>query len=413
MGRLLQINPVLRTNTSTGRIVQEIGEVAMAHGWESYVTYSAGRDGNISCRSQKVPVGGKVDVAFHGLQTRLFDAHGLGSAVATRRLVRQIDRLAPDVIHLHNLHGYFLNYKILFDYLARCGAPVVWTVHDCWLYTGHCYYYSAVGCDRWQSHCRVCPQRRRFPASWFIDRSFRNFEDKRAAFTAMPYDRLTIVPVSEWLRGEMARSFMGGYHYEVIPNGIDTDVFRPHDEAACRAVRAKYALGDRSVLLAVASIWSPEKGLDDLVRMAGLLRPDEVLVVVGADRRTAAKLPPQAVPVARTADVGELSALYATATALVNPTWQDNYPTVNMESIASGTPVVTYRTGGSVEAVTEGTGYVVPQGDVAGMLAQVRHIAAAGPDAFRDACRQHALAHFRKQDRYETYIRLYESIADR
>ena len=413
MGRLLQINPVLRTNTSTGRIVQEIGEVAMAHGWESYVAYSAGRDGDIACRSQKIPVGGKADVAFHGLLTRLCDAHGLGSAAATRRLVREIERLAPDVIHLHNLHGYFLNYKILFEYLARCNTPVVWTVHDCWLYTGHCYYYSAVGCDRWQSHCHTCPQRRRFPASWFIDRSRRNFEDKRAAFTAMPADRLTIVPVSEWLWGEMARSFMGGYRYEVIPNGIDTEAFCPRDEAARRAVRDKYALGDRCVILAVASIWSPEKGLDDLIRMANMLRPDEVLVVVGADRKTAAKLPSQAVPVARTANVAELSELYATAAALVNPTWQDNYPTVNMEAIASGTPVVTYRTGGSVEAVTDGTGYVVPQGDVAGMLEQVRRIAAAGPGAFSDTCRQYALAHFRKQDRYEAYIRLYESIAAR
>lgn len=410
MGRLLQINPVLRTSTSTGRIMQEIGDVAMAHGWESWVAYSYGRDGIKPCTSGLLPVGGKADVALHGLRTRLADAHGLGSAAATRRLVADIRRLQPDVIHLHNIHGYFLNYGILFDYLSRSGIPVVWTIHDCWMYTGHCFYYTAAGCDRWKTHCHDCPQRGAFPASWLADRSARNFDDKRHAFTSMPHDRLTIVPVSEWIRREMADSFMKDYPFRVIPNGIDTDVFRPRDD---KQVRERYNLEDKKILLAVASIWTREKGLEDLKKVASMLQPGEVLVLVGALREAAGTLPAGVVTVERTENPEELAALYAAASVLLNPTWQDNYPTVNMEAVASGTPVVTYRTGGSPEALTPETGAVVAPGDVSGMLAEARRFAGAGRDACREACRARALACFRKQDRYEEYIHLYENITAR
>ena len=143
-------------------------------------------------------------MALHAVATRLFDAHGLASEWATKRFIKAVRKLDPDIIHIHNIHGYFLNYKLLFKYLKECGKPVVWTVHDCWLYTGHCYYYSSVGCDKWKTHCENCPQKRAFPASWLLDRSFRNFEDKRAAFTSLG-DRLTIVTVSEWIREEMRK----------------------------------------------------------------------------------------------------------------------------------------------------------------------------------------------------------------
>ncbi|MCS2261970.1 glycosyltransferase [Bacteroides thetaiotaomicron] len=185
MKKLLQINPVLRTNTSTGRIMQEIGELAIQNGWESYIAYSYGRDGVKPCRSKQIPVGNKWDVALHGVVTRLFDAHGLMSQVATQKLVDQIQKIKPDVIHIHNIHGYFLNYQILFDFLSQNDIPVIWTVHDCWLYTGHCYYYTFIGCNKWQTGCGHCPQQRKFPASWLTDRSRQNFIDKRKP--SLPY----------------------------------------------------------------------------------------------------------------------------------------------------------------------------------------------------------------------------------
>ncbi len=410
MKKLLQINPVLRVSTSTGRIMQEIGELAMRNGWESYIAYSRGRDGIKSCTSKLVPVGNKWSVAWHGVKTRLLDAHGLASSKATRQFIKRIEQIKPDVIHIHNIHGYFLNYRILFDYLSKCDIPVVWTVHDCWLYTGHCYYYSYIQCNRWQTGCHDCPQRREFPASLWHDRSEKNYEDKRKAFTSMPKDRLIIVPVSEWIKSEMQQSFFRGYDFRVIHNGINTEVFRVYDS---QETRKKYGLGNKHVLLGVASIWSKEKGLDDFIQMAKLLHEDEVIVLVGIKPEEKKKLPAGIVGIARTENIRQLAALYATADAFINPTWQDNYPTVNMEAIACGTPVVTYRTGGSVEAVTEETGFVVEQGDVRGLLEAARRVEQQGKAYYQNQCREYALAHFKKEDRYADYIRLYDELTMR
>lgn len=405
--RLLQINPVIRINTSTGRIMQEIGELAIENGWESYIAYSYGRDGVKPCRSQLVPVGCKVDVAMHGLATRCFDRHGLASSRATRAFVRRIEEIAPDVVHIHNIHGYFLNYRILFDYLSRSGIPVVWTVHDCWLYTGHCFYYSYAGCDRWQHGCGECPQRREFPASWLIDRSAANFEDKRKAFMSVPRDRMVVVPVSHWMKGEMEKSFFAGSDFRVIHNGINTEVFRVFDDDS---IKREYNINAKHILLGVASVWSREKGLDDFIRLAGMLDRDELIVLVGVSEDICRRLPHNVLGIRRTSNIEQLARLYSAATAFVNLTWQDNYPTVNLEAIACGTPVVTYRTGGSVEAVTEKTGYVVEQGNLDEVMRAVRCIEDNGKAFYSEACRKYALENFKKEDRYADYIALYENI---
>ena len=387
--------------------MQEIGDLAMAHGWESYIAYSRGRDGVPECTSQLMPVGSRLSVAWHGLMTRLMDRHGLASSQATREFIREVDALRPDVIHIHNLHGYFLNYRLLFDYLSHQEVPVIWTVHDCWLYTGHCYHYAFAGCSGWQTGCGHCPQQREFPASWIVDRSHRNYIDKQRAFTSLPRERFMLIPVSHWMEGEMRHSFLKDCCMRVIHNGIDTETFSPQQGSE---ILDQYGLRGKQVLLGVASIWSREKGLEDFIRMADMLREDERIVLVGIDEKTARKLPPKVIPIRRTANVHQLAQLYSAATAFVNPTWQDNYPTVNLEAISCGTPVVTYRTGGSPESITDATGIVVPQGNIGDMLAAVRQIEARGKAAFATPCRDYALAHFRKEDRYMDYIRLYDEV---
>ena len=400
MKKLLQINPVIKENTSTGKIMRTLGELAQAAGWESYVAYSRARDGVPPHSSRLVPVGNKADLLLHLVATRLFDAHGLASRLATRRFVARLRELNPDVIHIHNIHGYFLNYKILSRALAQMGKPVVWTVHDCWLYTGHCYHYASAGCERWKTGCHHCPQKKAFPASWLLDRSRRNWEDKKKAFCSIP--GLTLVTVSRWMKGEIARSFLGGVRCEVIHNGIDVDTFRPSPSA-------ETALAYGTYYLAVASIWLPEKGLQDLEKLSSVLDADERLVVVGK-RPSGHRFPRNVVCLERTADAAALAVLYTEAVALVNPTWQDNYPTVNMEAIACGTPVVTYRTGGSPESITPQTGRVVEQGDVEGLAEALHAIRRQGKEHFSEACRSYALAHFRAQDRFNDYIQLYESL---
>lgn len=410
MKTLLQINPVLRVNTSTGRIMQEIGELAMQHGWRSCIAYSKGRDGIMSCQSEVIPVGNKWSTIWHGLETRLFDRHGLASNEATRLFVKQIQELKPDVIHIHNIHGYFLNYQILFDFLAQSNIPVIWTVHDCWLYTGHCYYYSYAGCNKWQTGCGHCPQKREFPASWLIDRSHQNYEDKKQAFTSLPLDQLTIVPVSEWIREEMQYSFFRNNQFHVIHNGINTNIFNIYNP---EQVKQKYGLNGKHILLGVASIWSREKGFDDCIQMADLLHPDEMLVLVGVRPEQQKKLKKNMLGIPRTENIHQLAELYAAADAFINPTWQDNYPTVNLEAIACGTPVVTYRTGGSIEAITDQTGFIVPQGNVKEMLEAARLISQRGKAYYQQPCRTYALENFRKEDRYQDYLDLYDKLTER
>ena len=387
--------------------MQEIGQLAISKGWESYIAYSYGRDGIKPCDSKLVPVGNKADVAWHGLVTRLTDRHGLASEGATRAFIREIERIQPDIIHIHNIHGYFLNYRVLFDYLAKCDIPVVWTVHDCWLYTGHCYYYSYIGCNKWKSECVHCPQRKLFPSSWWADRSKQNFRDKKAAFTSLPKERFTIVPVSRWIKGEMLQSFLKEYDFRVIHNGIDTNVFTIYDSTE---VKRKYQLEGKRIILGVASIWCEEKGWNDFMRLAEQLDEHERLVLVGVDEKHQALLPKNVTGIRRTENIRQLAELYSAAEVFVNPTWQDNYPTVNLEAIACGTPVVTYRTGGSIEAVTEHTGLVVEQGDIDGLLKAIRTIEERGKAYYQQPCRAYALANFKKEDRYAEYLKLYDEL---
>lgn len=409
--KLLQINPVMRINTSTGRIMQEIGDIAMRNGWESYIAYSKGRDGiEKPCNSQKVPVGNKLDTIIHGLATRFFDRHGLASKAATKDFIKQIEEIKPDIIHIHNIHGYFLNYQVLFGYLAKVDIPVVWTVHDCWLYTGHCYYYSFAKCDKWMTGCGKCPQQRLFPTSWFVDRSAQNYIDKKNAFTSISQWRLVIVPVSEWIRGEMSRSFLKDCEYRVIHNGIDLNTFTIRDT---KAVKDKYGLNGKRIYLGLASIWSTEKGWDDFMEMSKLLNDDETIVLVGVEKAKIQDLPKNVIGITRTENIGQLAELYSAADVFVNPTWQDNYPTVNLEAISCGTPVVTYRTGGSVEAITEQTGVVVEQGDVNGLLNTARDVASRGKEYYQEPCREYALQNFKKENRYVDYLKLYDELVGR
>ncbi|MCR4859755.1 MAG: glycosyltransferase [Bacteroidales bacterium] len=409
MKKLLQINPVVREDTSTGKIMRELGELAQAAGWESFIAYSRARDGVPQHSSRLVPVGNRLDLLLHWLATRLFDAHGLASRRPTRQLIRQIQNIDPDIVHIHNVHGYFLNYPLLCRFLAERGKPVIWTVHDCWLFTGHCYHYSAAGCDRWQSGCHHCPQKKAFPKSWLRDASRQNYRTKSETIGQM--ENLTLVTVSDWMRREIGKSFLKGKPCRVIHNGIDLDVFRPRPGTD---VRDRYGIPEGPFALAVASIWLPEKGLPDLIRLASMPDMDIRLVLVG--RLTAeqkAMLPPRVISLPRTSDAKALAELYSEASVLVNPTWQDNYPTVNLEAIACGTPVITYCTGGSIESISRETGFVVQQGDIASLSSCIRHILKQGEETYRVPCRDYALQHFSRRDRFQDYIQLYEGFTTR
>lgn len=399
---LLQIN-VVANSGSTGRIAEGIGQMAIKAGWESYIAY--GRWANPS-QSELIKVGTKRDVYSHVLQTRLFDRHGLASKVATKKLIRQVGQIKPDVIHLHNVHGYYLNYPLLFSYLAETGIPVVWTLHDCWAFTGHCAYFSYVGCEKWKEQCGRCPNKKDYPASWGLDNSTDNYRLKKKFFTSMP--NLTLVPVSGWLDSLLPDSFLRNYVSRRIYNGIDTVAFRPVETSD--AVLERYGIPTTYFVLGVTNVWDQRKGLRDFIRLREILPDSYSIVLVGLSKQQISGLPQGMIGIRHTERMESLRELYSGALAFVNLTWEDNFPTTNLEALACGTPVITYRTGGSPEAVTLETGFVVSQGDLKEVVQAIGQIARKGKAVYTDVCRKRAIRYFDKEKRFEEYIGLYQSL---
>ncbi|MEA4839387.1 MAG: glycosyltransferase [Bacteroidales bacterium] len=398
---LFQINTSVNS-CSHGRIAEEIGKLAIEQGWESYIAYGRVKRPSVS---HTIKVGTNWDIRWHGLETRLFDRHGLASKKATKDLIVQIEKIQPNIIHLHNIHGYYLNIEILFDYLAKANIPIVWTLHDCWGLTGHCSNFDFIGCEKWKTQCYSCPQIREYPASYFIDRSTKNYFLKKKFFTSVK--NLSIIPVSNWLKNIVKFSFLAEYPIQVINNGIDTHLFTPMNG---NAMRQKLGLINSFVLLGVANVWGSRKGLDDFLQLSRELSNNCKIVLVGLSNKQLNKLPSNIIGIARTENVGQLAELYSIADLFINPTWEDNFPTSNLEALACGTPVLTYNTGGSIEAITPEIGFVVEQGDINGILNAVNIVKEKGKTYYSNACRERAVKFYNNEDRYQEYIDLYNKI---
>lgn len=374
----------------------------MASGWESYIAF--GRDEQPS-QSQKIRIGNDWTIRWHGLQTRLFDRHGLESRGPTKRLIKAIDKIKPDVVQLHNLHGSYINYPLLFAYFKATEMPVVWTFHDCWPITGHCVYFDYVGCEKWKTHCYACPQKHTHPSSYLFDRSRRNYTLKKSLFTSLP--NLTIVPVSSWLSGLIGSSYLQQVSKQLIHNGIDTSRFQPKETTS---FRKQHGLDDKFLILGVANGWTQRKGLNDFVKLSASLSNDCRIVLVGLTKKQVKGLPKTIITLLRTEHVEELADVYAACDVYVNPTYEDNFPTTNLEALACGTPVITYRTGGSPESIDEKTGFVVEKGDLTGLQEAIRCIQTKGKLVYKNACVERAISHYSKEDRYKEYMLLYETV---
>lgn len=398
---ILQINSVINSG-STGRIAEEIGIVAMKNGWKSYIAYA--RNERLS-KSEKIKIGNSIDITLHGLRTRFLDQHGFGSYKATKNFIEQIKNINPDIIHLHNIHGYYLNIELLFQYLSIAKKPIIWTLHDCWPFTGHCTHFSLIGCNKWEIHCEKCPQIRSYPASFFIDNSYKNFERKHELFTSVK--NMTIVPVSNWLAEIVKKSFLKEYPIRVIHNGIDTTIFNPHNNSK---IREKYKVEKKFIILGVANIWNERKGLNDFLKLSSLLKEDEIIILVGLKQNQLKKLPSNIIGIERTESVEELVDFYSAADVFVNPTREDNFPTTNLEAMACGTPVITYNTGGCHEAIITETGFVTKQGDLNELRQAINRIRNTKNEFYSTRCRNHIKRCFDKNNRFEEYIQLYNSL---
>lgn len=397
--KLLQIDSCLNM-LSTGRITESIGRLAIGRGWDCYIVHGARYARQGSCM-KTIPSVSKTGEYIHFAESLLFDNHGLASRAATRRVVEKIKEIKPDVVQLHCVHGYYLNYKILFEYLNTTNIPVVWTFHDCWAFTGHCAHFVTAGCEKWKTGCYDCPLKGDYPKS-LVDRSKRNYALKKELFSNN--NNLHIVPVSDWMAGFVCHSFLKDKEVKVIKNGVDLNVFKPTPREKKEKIR----------ILGVSGIWNKDKGLYDFYRLRELLDYSKYeIILVGLSEDQAKELPEGIVGIERTNSVDELVKLYSSSDVFVNPTYADTFPTVNLESLACGTPVVTYKTGGSPEAITPETGWVVEQGDIEGIAAIVKSLEQRTEReiiAQRKACRDRAEQEFDKNKCFEEYLHIYGSL---
>ena len=353
--KILMINSVCGIR-STGRICTDLAQELEIQGHEVKIAY--GRE-DVPAEFQKyaVRIGNDNDVKIHGLMARLFDASGFGSKAATEKFISWVKELDPDIIHLHNIHGYYINIEVLFKYLKICGKKIIWTLHDCWSFTGHSAFCDAVHCERWKNGCYDCPQIKEYPKA-YCDGSKRNWKRKKACFTGVP--NLTIVTPSYWLAGLVEKSFLKEYPVKVIHNGIDTSKFYPMPNN----FRQIYGLEDKIVLLGVASSWNDLKGYSDFIRLSYMLSDEYCIVLVGLNQKQVRELPENIVGIQKTNSINELVYIYSSADMFVNLTYCDNYPTVNLEARACGLPVLTYNTGGSPESAGDKQALIIEQGNI-------------------------------------------------
>lgn len=399
--KLLQIN-ITANWGSHGKIAEGIGQLAIKEGWESYIAY--GRWYNPS-KSHLYQIGSMMDERIHGIASRILDNHGLMSKHATRQLISYIEEINPDIIHLHNIHGYYLNYPLLMEFLAKYNKPVVWTLHDCWTFTGHCAHYMFVKCYKWQTHCEKCPQKKAYPSSLLLDKSYRNFELKKKYFNSIP--NLTLVPVSKWLEGEVRTSFLKNNPLHQIYNGIDMETFKPSFEID---IRTKYQLAPNTkIILGVASNWY-RKGLEDFISLSKTLPEDYKIILVGINEKDAQTIPDEIIAIRRTENINEMRCLYSQADVFFNPTIEDNFPTTNIESLACGTPIVTYKTGGCEEAISAETGYAVEPKNLEKAIGYILEICEKDKKVYQLSCRQRAMKLFDKNERFIEYINLYKQL---
>lgn len=354
--KVLQIN--IFGNLSTGRIASDISKVLTSQGHDSVVAFARN---SIREDVKHIRIGTQLDVLVHGVMARLTDRAGFFSSAATQKLVQQIEKYKPDIVHLHNLHGYYLNIEILFDYLKKKQIPIVWTLHDCWPYTGHCCYYSVANCAKWQSGCDNCPSKKSYPASLLMDQSRRNYADKKKIFSGA---NMVLVPVSYWLGDEVRKSFLKDYPIHVIQNGVDLNVFKP----TANQIKEKYGIRNK-LILAVSSSWhDPRKGLADLVKLSERIDRSYQLMIVGIEDKESKSLPSSIICLNRTDSVEELAQIYSAADVFVNASVEETFGLPTVEAMACGTPVIVYRATAIPEVVTDATGFVVEPHDIDGIV---------------------------------------------
>lgn len=388
---------------STGNIMLQIAQAAREDGYHAVTCCPQSRSNRRKQMENQIFIGNRFSRNIHIFLGRQTGFHGCFSILSTFFFIRKLEKEQPDIIHLHNLHSDYINLPILFRYIKKHNVKVVWTLHDCWAFTGQCPYFTIAKCDKWITGCHDCPSYQEYPASR-VDRTKTMWELKKKWFTGVK--NMTIVTPSQWMADLVKQSFLQEYSVRVIHNGIDLSVFKPMPSD----FRQRHKIPeDKFLLLGVAFGWGKRKGLDVFVELSKRLDSEKYqIVLVGTDDMVDKQLPENVISIHRTQNQTEMAEIYTAADLFVNPTREENYPTVNMEAIACGTPVLTFRTGGSPEIVDECTGVVVDCDDVDAMEREILFISQERPFA-AEACTERA-KQFSKEKRFTEYLELYQTL---
>lgn len=389
--KLVQINATCGAG-STGKICVAVSQLLNIENIENYIFYSSGKseyENGIKFTHSKY-------IKLQALKSRILGNYGFNSCYATRKMIKYLKKIKPDIIHIHNIHAHNCNLDMLFSFIKQNHIKTFWTFHDCWAFTGYCPYFDMVGCNKWQTECDNCVQAKEY--SWFFDRSKYLFNKKSELFSGLD---LTIITPSQWLADLVKQSFLKDYPVKVIHNGIDLSVFKPTDSN----FRKKYNCENKYILLGVAFDWGKRKGLDVFIELSKRLDEKYQIVLVGTNDNIDKQLPNNIISIHRTQNQTELAEIYTAADLFLNPTREENYPTVNMEAIACGTPVLTFNTGGSPEIITENTGSVVECDNIDEFEAEIERMCVLD---FRQSCLNRR-EDFDKQKRFDEYRRLYTS----
>ena len=397
--RVLQINSVCGFG-STGRIVTDLYDVLESEGHECCIAYGRGEAPK---EYNTIKIGSKFDFYSHVLKTRLFDSHGFGSTRATKYFIKQIEEYNPDIIHIHNIHGYYLNVEIFFDYLSTLEIPIIWLLHDQWAFSGHSAYFELDLNGEVPQKNLLKSQMKDYPKSWIVDNSKINFIRKKELFTKC--GNMTIVTPSIWLLELVKKSYLSKYDGIVINNGIDLKVFKPFESN----FREDNNFLNKKIILGVASVWEERKGLKFFNRLAEELPDEYQIVLVGIDNKTKKNLNKKIFSINRTSNLKELAEIYSCSDMFINPTLEDNFPTTNLEALACGTPVITFNTGGSAESLDEYCGIFVEKGNLDKLIQGITNLSVSNVKEI-DCLKRAEM--FNKNHKYKEYIDLYISLMD-
>lgn len=400
MPKLLIINVALNWG-STGRIAEQVGSLAKDNGWNVMIAHGA-RYQNPTQFSH-YQVSSSFEEKMHWGISQFWDGQGRGSWFATKRLLKEIDAFQPDVVHMHVIHGYYINYGLIMNYFKEKNIPVVWTLHDCWAFTGHCAYFTAANCEKWKTQCGQCPIPHDFPNT-YLDRSKANYNRKKQVYGDM--QNLVLAPVSQWLGDLVKESFLGKHEIQVVYNGIDVDVFKP----SVSNFKKKLGVEGKYLLLGVAQGFDERKGLKDFFKLSEMLPDDYQVVLLGAMEDEIAIAPTSVIALPKTESLQELVEAYSAADVLLSLSYEETFGLTPVEAMSCGTPAIVYNNTAQPEHITPETGFVVENGDLDTLVTRIKTLCENGKANYSEACRERAVNVYNKDNCYNMYITIFNKL---